>query len=268
MWLTPAELGADPQAAISESSRPRLEPDPVSVHPVVSITPSRSQVRRHGFAARPGAHREEKRAIPAHSTAAGPTVGTGRGAGLRLAVLPEFVTPDWLRENYHLMKADLRKLADAIGKDYPDWPATADGNDEAAFYRAVHDFAGRWTWFPWLFEERILTLFGRVKGKRKRLGPRVLKATAERARALRGGSPDGGEATILDDLDTLCEAGEYNRAAQSVWVLSCLEGPERVKLWRARRAGSWSRPGCRSWRSGAWSGIPSIAPACIPPAPI
>ena len=226
MWLTPAELGADPQAAISESSRPRLEPDPVSVHPVVSITPSRSQVRRHGFAARPGAHREEKLAIPAHSTAAGPTVGTGRGAGLRLAVLPEFVTPDWLRENYHLMKADLRKLADAIGKDYPDWPATADGNDEAAFYRAVHDFAGRWTWFPWLFEERIPTLLGRVKGKRKQLGPRVLKATAERARALRGGSPDGGEATILDDLDTLCEAGEYNRAAQSVWVLSCLEGPE------------------------------------------
>ena len=181
-------------------------------------------------------HREEERAIPAHSTAADPNAGTGRGADLRLAGLPEFVTPDWLRENYHLMKADLRKLADAIGEDYPDWPATADGNDEAAFYRAVHDFAGRWTWFPWLFEERILTLFGRVKGRRKQLGPRVLKAATERARALRGGSPDGGEATILDDLDTLCEAGEYNWAVQSVWVLSCLEGPESrfmVSPWLA-----------------------------------
>ena len=49
--LTPAELGADPQAAISDRSRPRLEPDPVSVHPVISITRSRSQVRRRGFAA-------------------------------------------------------------------------------------------------------------------------------------------------------------------------------------------------------------------------
>ena len=51
----------------------------------------------------PGVHREEERVIPAHSTAADPNAGTGRGADLRLAGLPEFVTPDWLRENYHLM---------------------------------------------------------------------------------------------------------------------------------------------------------------------
>ncbi len=92
----------------------------------------------------------EERTISAQITSAAPNAGTGRE--LRPSVLPEFVTPDWLRENHHLMKADLRKLAAAIGEDYPDWPEDADGGDEAAFWRAAHAFAERWTWFPWLFE--------------------------------------------------------------------------------------------------------------------
>ena len=60
---------------------------------------------------------------------------------LRLAALPDFVTPEWLREHHHLMKADLRKLAAEIAEDYSDWPAAADGSDEAAFWRAVHELS-------------------------------------------------------------------------------------------------------------------------------
>ena len=78
------------------------------------------------------------------------------GQESRPRVLPGFATPDWLREHHHLMKADLRKLAVALTDEYPDW--TADGSDAAAFWRAVHDQAERWTWFLWVFENRILKL--------------------------------------------------------------------------------------------------------------
>lgn len=153
-------------------------------------------------------------------------------AGRRLpeTALPPFVTPEWLRENHHLMKADLRKLAAAIGEDYADWPAAVDGSDEAAFWRAVHDLAQRWTWFLRLFEDRILTLFGDVKGTRKQLAPRVLKDAASRAQALRSTAGDDPEPTILDDLDALWEAGEHDLVAQSIWVLACLEGAESWSL--------------------------------------
>ena len=141
-------------------------------------------------------------------------------------MLPEFVTPDWLRENHHLMRADLRKLAAAIAEDYSDWPAAVDGSDEAAFWRAVHAHAQRWTWFLWLFEERILKLFGRVKGRKKQLGRRVFKLASERAKALSPGAAGDPEPIILDDLEILREEGEHVLVAQSVWVLWCLGGPE------------------------------------------
>ena len=83
-------------------------------------------------------------------------------------MLPEFATPEWLKENHHLMRADLRKLASAMAEDCSDWPAAVDGSDDAAFWRAVHTLAQRWAWFLWLFEERILELFGRVKGRQSR----------------------------------------------------------------------------------------------------
>ena len=170
-----------------------------------------------------GRHCREERANPAQSTAPGSDAAPQRGDGLRLAALPAFVTPDWLRENHHLMKADLRKLAAGLGEEYPDWPAKADGTDEAAFWRAVHAFAQRWTWFLRLFEERIPQLFGRVKGGRKQLGTRVIKAASDRARELCPVGPGDAEPTILDDLENLWQAGERDRVAQSVWVLSCLE---------------------------------------------
>ena len=56
----------------------------------------------------------------------------------------------------------------------------------------------------------------------------------ERAKALRSDAPGDGEPTVLDDLDTLCEAGEHALAAQSVWVLSCLDRPDSrimVESW-------------------------------------
>ena len=134
------------------------------------------------------------------------------------------MTPEWLREHHHLMKADLRKLAAAIGEDYTDWPATADGSDDAAFWRAVHELSQRWTWFLCRFEARILTLFGDVKGTKKQLAPRVLKDAAKQAQALGAAAGEDPELTILDDLDALWEAGEHGLVAQSVWVLACLEG--------------------------------------------
>ncbi len=140
--------------------------------------------------------------------------------------LPAFVTPDWLRERHHLMRADLRKLAAWLGEEYGDWPAEADGTDEGVFWRAAHAFAQRWTWFLWLFEDRIGKIFGEVKGGRKQLGPRVLREASDRARSLRPAGLDIGEATVLDDLETLWQARERELVAQSVWVLSCLEGPE------------------------------------------
>ena len=146
------------------------------------------------------------------------------------------MTPEWLHENHHLMKADLRKLAAAIAEDYADWPAAVDGSDEAAFWRAVHELAQRWTWFLRRFEDRILTLFGDVKGTKKQLAPRVLKDAAKRAQALRSAAGEDPEPTILDDLDALWEAGEQVLVAQSVWVLACLEGVESraiVSSWLA-----------------------------------
>ena len=143
-----------------------------------------------------------------------------------MGILPDFVTPPWLRDNHHLMKADLRKLAATIAEEYPDWPAAADGNDEVAFWKAVHEYAGRWSWFLWLFEDRIVKLLGRVKGKRKQLVPRVLKAASGRARELRPVGRGEAKPTIVDDLDTLWEAGEHIRVAEVVWLLSCLDEPD------------------------------------------
>ena len=143
-----------------------------------------------------------------------------------LSGLPAFVTPDWLREHHHLMRADLRKLAAWLGEEYGDWLAEADGSDEGVFWRAVHAFALRWSWFLWLFEERIGKIFGQVKGDRKQLGPRVLREACDRARSLRPVGSGGSEATVLDDLETLWQARERELVAQSVWVLSCLEGLE------------------------------------------
>ena len=184
------------------------------------------------FARAPGLPCEEKPAIPARRKLDGQKPDAGRKPPL--AALPEFVTPAWLRENHHLMKADLRKLAAAIAEDYRDWPATVDGSDEAAFWRAVHQLAQRWTWFLHRFEDRILTLFGEVKGTKKQLAPRVLKDAAKRAQALHSAAGDDPEPTILDDLDVLWEAGEHELVAQSVWVLACLEGAEswsKVSSW-------------------------------------
>ena len=176
----------------------------------------------------------EKRKPPPSSAVAG-TNGGGSGHA-REGALPAFATADWLRENHHLMKADLRKLAAAIKDDYADWPANVDGSDEAAFWRAVHTLGQRWTWFLRLFEDRILTQFGRVKGAKKQLAPRVLKLASQRAKALHSVAADGLEPTILEDLEILWEAGEKVLVAQSVWVLSCLEGPEGrylVSSWLA-----------------------------------
>ena len=144
------------------------------------------------------------------------------GGEPRLGVLPEFVTAEWLRENHHLMKADRRRLAAAMAEEYAGWPAAADGADEAAFWEAVHDLAGRWSWFLWLFEERIGKLFGPVKGPRKQLVPRVLLAAGDRARALSPVARGAPEPDLLDELETLWRAGEHGRLAEAVWALSCL----------------------------------------------
>ena len=168
--------------------------------------------------------RMEERSISVHPIACMPEVAAG--SGLQPSVLPEFVTPDWLKDNHHLMRADLRKLAAALAEEYSDWPAAVDGSDEGAFWRAVHGLAQRWAWFLWLFEERILELFGRVKGRKKQLGRRVFKMASERAKALRPGIAGDPEPIILDDLEILREEGEHVLVAQSVWVLWCLGGPE------------------------------------------
>ena len=143
------------------------------------------------------------------------------GQESRPRVLPGFATPDWLREHHHLMKADLRKLAAALADEYPDWKA--DGSDAAAFWRAVHHQAERWTWFLWLFEDRILKLFGRVKGRKKQLAPRLLTAAADRARELHPLARNEAEPELFDDLETLWQAGEHLLVAQVVWAMSCLE---------------------------------------------
>ncbi len=166
----------------------------------------------------------EGREIPVQSDNSSGPAAVPQNGDTPSSGLPAFATPDWLREHHHLMRADRRKLAAWLGKEYGDWPADADGTDEGAFWRAVHAFAQRWTWFLWLFEDRIGKIFGPVKGDRKQLGPRVLREAYERAEALRPAGLGGGEPTVLDDLDTLWQAREHELVAQSVWVLSCLEG--------------------------------------------
>ena len=171
-------------------------------------------------------------AQPAINAATGPNGSARPSAGP--GVLPEFVTPDWLAKNHHLMKADMRKLAAQLREDYPDWPADADGGDAAAFWRTVHALADRWTYFLPLFEERILSTFGRVKGTKKQLAPRLLFSVGERARMLRPLAPGEPEPPAPEDLETLFAAGERGLVAQAVWVLSWLEGPENryaVSSW-------------------------------------
>ena len=158
----------------------------------------------------------------AQMTSHASTLSDGRGRPPERASLPVFATPVWLRENHHLMRADLRKLAMWLAEEYADWPAEADGTNDVAFWRAVHRFARRWTWFLLLFEKQIVKIFGPVKGSRKQLGHQVLKQVGDRARSLRPSDPDNGETTYLEDLKTLWGAREYELVAQSVWVLSCL----------------------------------------------
>ena len=172
--------------------------------------------------------RTEERSIQVQPIACVPEVVAEDG--LQPALLPEFVTPEWLKDNHHLMKADLRKLASAMAEEYSDWPAAVDGSDDAAFWRAVHTLAQRWAWFLWLFEERILELFGRVKGRKKQLGRLILKSASQRALALRPAAPGGPEDFILDHLETLWEEGERELVAQSVWVLCCSGGPESTYM--------------------------------------
>ena len=174
----------------------------------------------------------------ARSTTDASTISDGREGPPARALLPVFATPEWLRENHHLMRADLRKLAAWLGEEYQDWPAEADGTDEVVFWRAVHRFAQRWTWFLRLFEDRIVKIFGRVKGGRKQLGPQVLRKAGDRARLLRPADPDGGEPTLLEDMELLWRAGEHALVAQTAWVLSCLTGPEgRMMMlrWLSRK---------------------------------
>ncbi len=171
--------------------------------------------------------------------AAGPDGRAPGAVDARPGVLPAFATPDWLAKNHHLMKADKRKLAARLREEYPDWPAEADGGDAAVFWRAVHALADRWTYFLLLFEERILATFGRVKGTKKQLAPRLLYSVGERARALRPLLPGEPEPPAPEDLETLFAAGEHRLVAQAVWVLSCLEGPENgyaVSPWLAEPA--------------------------------
>lgn len=167
-------------------------------------------------------HVGKERAIPGQSTVEPGAAATVPAEAPRFGVLPSFVTAEWLRANHHLMKADRRRLAAAMAEEYADWPAAADGADEAAFWEAVHGLAGRWSWFLWLFEERIGTLFGSVKGPRKQLVPRLLLSAADRARALRPVARGGAEPDLLGELETLWRAGEHGRLAEAVWALSCL----------------------------------------------
>ena len=162
----------------------------------------------------------------AQSTATGPNGGAAASGNSGPGVLPAFVTPDWLAKHHHLMKADMRKLAAQMREEYPDWPADADGGDAAAFWRAVHARADRWTYFLPLFEERILATFGRVKAVKKQLAPRLLYSVGERARVLRPLALGEPEPPAPEDLETLFAAGEHGLVAEAVWVLTCLEGPE------------------------------------------
>ena len=175
----------------------------------------------------------EKRPIATQPTAVEPAVSAApNGAAAGPVALPGFVTPEWLRENHHLMKADRRRLASALADEYAGWPA--DGSDEAAFWRAVHEYAGRWSWFLWLFEARILKTFGRAKAAKKQLAPRLLNACWDRALVLRPLAPGETEPHLLEALETLWQAGEHGLVAQAVWVLSCLEEPESrsmVSYW-------------------------------------
>ena len=111
------------------------------------------------------------------------------------------------------MKADMRKLAAQLREDYPDWPADADGGKAGAFWRAVYALADRWTYFLPFFEERILTTFGRVKGTKKQLAPRLLYSVGERTRVLRPLTPGEPEPPAPEDLATLFAAGDQGRRA-------------------------------------------------------
>ena len=202
---------------------PGLEPVPESSHCAVSTVPP--PVR--AAAGRPAGRRSSQGGTDiARSTATAANGDEAATGDTRPGVLPAFATPEWLAQNHHLMKADMRKLAARLREDYPDWPADADGGDAASFWRAVHALADRWTYFLPLFEERILAAVGPVKGTRKQLAPRLLHSAGERARELRPLAPGEPEPPAPEDLETLFAAGEHGLVAEAVWVLSLLQGPD------------------------------------------
>ncbi len=215
-------------ARVRDLNRPRSLP----------IVRFRSCLRGHGRHGLAGASSQGGTQI-AQSTAIGPNGSAAAAGNPGPGVLPEFATPGWLAKHHHLMKADMRKLAAQLREDHPDWPAAADGGDAAAFWSALHALADRWTYFLPLFEERILATFGRVKGVKKQLAPRLLYSVGERARVLRPLAPGEPEPPAPEDLEILFAAGEHGLVAQAVWVLSCLEGPENgyaVSPWLAEPA--------------------------------
>ena len=114
--------------------------------------------------------------------ATGPNGGATAAGNPGPGVLPAFATPGWLAKNHHLMKADMRKLAAQLREDHPDWPADADGGDAAAFWRTVYALADRWTYFLTLFEERILSTFGRVPAAHPGTGEDRARGACRRCR--------------------------------------------------------------------------------------
>ena len=85
------------------------------------------------------------------------------GPGLPTVALPDFVTPEWLMEQYHLTPGDMRSVSKFLAEHYADWPSERLDRTPDQFFAEIHRLAQKW---PYFFLDLSQMLEAAVLGKK------------------------------------------------------------------------------------------------------
>ena len=82
---------------------------------------------------------------------------------LPTVALPDFVTPEWLGDQYHLTPGDIRSLSKFLAEHYADWPSERLDRTPDQFFVEIHRLARKW---PYFFLDLSQMLEAAVLGKK------------------------------------------------------------------------------------------------------